>query len=94
MGHTGDDYGTVSRSAWHPELEMAFSVMINRWWNDYPAVKTDMHSVYCHFWKVLLPLMAGDVVPGVATAFACPAVHPVPDETMLDTDREKNSSHT
>ena len=76
IGHAGDDYGTVSRSAWLPSLNIAFSVMINHWFVDYPSVHSDAHAVYCIFWREFYGVLLEEQVPNVKAAFACPAVTP------------------
>ena len=38
-GHAGDDYGTVSRQGLHTQLNLSFSMMINRQYGVYPEVR-------------------------------------------------------
>lgn len=67
-GHAGDDYGTVSRQGWLPSLNLAFSVMINHWYVDYPAVYSDAHAVYCVFWR---ELYVTTPTPPSSTSLSC-----------------------
>ena len=69
--HAGDDYGTVSRSAYHPALGFAFSIMINRQWGVYPGGLngTNIHGIYCLVWRRLFTILRLD-----ASIFNCSLV--------------------
>eukprot|EP00039_Didymoeca_costata_P025250 m.12722 g.12722 ORF g.12722 m.12722 type:complete len:446 (-) comp4722_c0_seq1:151-1488(-) len=75
VGHAGDDYGTVSRQGWHDKLQFSFSVIINRQRGDFPYVNTDMHVVYCLFWKTLFRILLSNQVPAITKAFPCTPQH-------------------
>eukprot|EP00040_Diaphanoeca_grandis_P009265 m.48216 g.48216 ORF g.48216 m.48216 type:complete len:460 (-) comp20690_c0_seq1:260-1639(-) len=74
VGHAGDDYGTVSRQGWHETLRFSHSMIINRQKGDYPVTDSNMHMVYCTFWKTIFKLMLKDVVPNAEQAFTCPSL--------------------
>jgi hypothetical protein len=50
---------------------MSFSLVINRWYGDFPLPKSNMHTVYCVFWKVLFGIVLEKPFPGIGSAFSC-----------------------
>ena len=39
----------------------AFSIMINRQVGNFPVAATNIHSIYCHVWKVMFRVLGVDV---------------------------------